>query len=124
LVASGVHEGCCLRDATKPDPMRVKRNVSAIINFQKFREEKIEAWATHGQRLVRSRVGPGCRTAASIVESRGCFSSSRGQVPGPGLIVSCAKVCLPAALQTELQHIKAQLEAERRDLEAQLQRER
>jgi len=77
LVASGVHEGCCLRDATKPDPMRVKRNVSAIINFQKFREEKIEAWATHGQRLVRSWVGPGHRTAASTVGSHGSFSLMR-----------------------------------------------
>jgi hypothetical protein len=51
--------------------MRVKRNVSAIINFQKFREEKIEAWATHGQRLVRIRGGPGRWTAASTVEFRG-----------------------------------------------------
>lgn len=76
LVAAGVHEGFTLRDLIKPEPARLRRNLSAIINFQKFREEKIEAWAGHGRRTV------------------------------------------------ELEAAKAALEAERRDLESALTREK
>jgi hypothetical protein len=76
LVAAGVHEGFTLRDLIKPEPARLRRNLSAIINFQKFREEKIEAWACHGRRTV------------------------------------------------ELEAAKAALEAERRDLESALTREK
>lgn len=52
LVASGVHEGFTLRDMIRPDPVRLRRNLSGIINFQKYREEKIEQWAEHGRRTL------------------------------------------------------------------------
>ena len=54
LVASGVHEGYTLRDLIKPDPARLRRNLSGIINFQKYREEKIEQWNEHGRKTVRT----------------------------------------------------------------------
>jgi len=76
LVASGVSEGYTLRELIKPEPTRLRRNLSAIINFQKYREEKIEQWAEHGKRTV------------------------------------------------ELEAAKAALEAERREAETQLQREK
>ena len=47
-----MHEGFTLRDLIKPDAARLRRNLSAIINFQKFREEKIEQWACHGRKTV------------------------------------------------------------------------
>lgn len=34
-----------LQDLHKPDPQRLRRNLSAIINFAKFREEKLGIYA-------------------------------------------------------------------------------
>ena len=31
----------CVQDICKPEPLRLRRNLSAIINFAKFREEKL-----------------------------------------------------------------------------------
>ena len=34
-----------LQDVCTPDPVRLRRNLSAIINFAKFREEKLGPYA-------------------------------------------------------------------------------
>ena len=34
-------EVLCMQDICKPDPARLRRNLSAVINFAKFREEKL-----------------------------------------------------------------------------------
>ncbi|KAL6769843.1 hypothetical protein ACKKBG_A32585 [Auxenochlorella protothecoides x Auxenochlorella symbiontica] len=57
LVASGIKD-FSLRDLHKPDGQRLRRNLSAIINFAKFREEKLIAYAElqdHFQSLVMAR---------------------------------------------------------------------
>jgi hypothetical protein len=56
LVASGVADGFTLREMIRPDPARLQKNLSGVINFQKYRDEKIEAWADHGRRTVRARA--------------------------------------------------------------------
>ncbi|KAF5831089.1 Nuf2 family-domain-containing protein [Dunaliella salina] len=43
MVASGVKD-FSWRDVFKPDPLKLRRNLSAIINFAKFREEKALAF--------------------------------------------------------------------------------
>lgn len=43
MLASGIKD-FSLRDLHKPDPQRLRRNLSAIINFAKFREEKLIAY--------------------------------------------------------------------------------
>jgi kinetochore protein Nuf2 len=43
LLASGVKD-FSMRDLHKPEPQRLRRNLSAIINFAKFREEKLVAY--------------------------------------------------------------------------------
>ena len=43
LTASGIKD-FSMRDLYKPDPLRLRRNLSAIINFAKFREEKLIAY--------------------------------------------------------------------------------
>ncbi|KAL4537163.1 hypothetical protein Ndes2526B_g04925 [Nannochloris sp. 'desiccata'] len=43
LTASGVKD-FSFRDLYKPEPQRLRRNLSAIINFAKFREEKLTAY--------------------------------------------------------------------------------
>lgn len=50
LNASGVRE-FGLRDLHKPEAPRLKRNLSAIINFAKFREEKLEAYTSLTEEL-------------------------------------------------------------------------
>lgn len=35
---------CSLQDLCKPDSGRLRRNLSAIVNFTKFREEKLGPW--------------------------------------------------------------------------------
>ena len=41
MSAAGVHD-TRLWDIVKPDPKRFKRNMSAVINFAKFREERLQ----------------------------------------------------------------------------------
>lgn len=36
---------CCPQDVYKPESARLRRHLSAIINFAKFREEKLVAYA-------------------------------------------------------------------------------
>lgn len=50
LNASGVRE-FGLRDLHKPEAPRLKRNLSAVINFAKFREEKLEAYTALTEEL-------------------------------------------------------------------------
>ena len=39
--ASGLQDFSLVKDLYKPEPARLRRNLSAIINFAKFREEKL-----------------------------------------------------------------------------------
>lgn len=41
-----------LQDVQKPEPLRLRRNLSAIINFCKFRDEKVYAFEELNQRLA------------------------------------------------------------------------
>ncbi|BDA42068.1 probable kinetochore protein nuf2 [Coccomyxa sp. Obi] len=43
LAAAGVHD-FNMQDLCKPDPGRLRRNLSAVVNFTKFREEKLGPW--------------------------------------------------------------------------------
>ena len=56
LKACGIASGFTLRDLTKPDPRRVRRNLSAIINFHKFREERLAVFAQFTERGVSAEV--------------------------------------------------------------------
>lgn len=47
LVASGAMDGFTLRDLVRPEPARVRRNLSAIINFQKYKEERLGVYGMH-----------------------------------------------------------------------------
>ena len=40
------------QDVSKPEPLRLRRNLSAIINFCKFRDEKVYAFDELNQRLA------------------------------------------------------------------------
>lgn len=52
LMACGVQEGFNVRDLIKPDPKRTRRNLSAIINFHKFREERLAVYAQFSDKGV------------------------------------------------------------------------
>lgn len=41
-----------IRDLIKPDPVRVKKILSAILNFAKFREEQLPVFDKHTIRSV------------------------------------------------------------------------
>jgi kinetochore protein Nuf2 len=43
-----------IRDLIKPDPNRIKKILSAILNFAKFREEQLSVFDKHTIRSVRS----------------------------------------------------------------------
>lgn len=53
LHAAGVNESFPLHDLIKPDPARLRRYLSAMINYQKYREEKIAYYADLEARSVR-----------------------------------------------------------------------
>eukprot|EP00897_Mesotaenium_endlicherianum_P004693 jgi/Mesen1/4251/ME000022S03536 len=55
MLAAGVHDFTVQRDIYKPDMQRTVRNLSAIINFAKFREEQI-ALTSEIQRIEMERV--------------------------------------------------------------------
>jgi kinetochore protein Nuf2 len=42
----------CIRDLIKPESARVKKILSAIINFAKFREEQLPVFDKHTERSV------------------------------------------------------------------------
>ena len=52
LVAAGVRDGFQLKDLAKPDPRRVRRNLSAIINFHKFREDRLKKYQGYSELTV------------------------------------------------------------------------
>lgn len=74
LTASGVPEGYTLRDHIKPDPSRVRRNLSGVVNFQKYREEKMNIYRDYEAKAVREGMGVtvkhselvACRCAAHL----------------------------------------------------------
>ena len=49
----GVHD-FSIRDLIKPESQRVKKILSAIINFAKFREEQLSVFDKHTERSVNS----------------------------------------------------------------------
>jgi hypothetical protein len=101
LTASGVAEGFTVHDLIRPDAGRVVRNLSAVINFQKFREEKRALFDGFQARTVRGRGGGG---------------------GGGGL---CLHACrAPSAAQAELLEAKVAAEREVAELKDQLARER
>ena len=56
LAVSGVND-FSMFDVMKPDAKRLRRNLSAIINFAKFREERLEAVNKLTVELVRTELG-------------------------------------------------------------------
>jgi hypothetical protein len=57
LSACGVHDAYSLKDLVRPDPSRVRRNMSAIINFHKFREDRLAMYKELTDKTVRSSGG-------------------------------------------------------------------
>jgi hypothetical protein len=56
-----VHDGYSLKDLVRPDPARVRRNLSAVINFHKFREERLTTYQKYTDKTVRLPPGtPAC----------------------------------------------------------------
>ena len=63
-----------MRDLIKPDPKRLVRNLSAIINFAKYREERVGVYTELTRRTVRGlarfasagTVGTGLTCALSL----------------------------------------------------------
>jgi kinetochore protein Nuf2 len=53
MAASGIHD-FGLKDIFKPEPIRLRIILSAIINFAKFREEKIAIFAEYVENTVRN----------------------------------------------------------------------
>jgi kinetochore protein Nuf2 len=51
LAASGIHD-FALKDIFKPEQLRLRTILSAIINFAKFREDKIPAFTEYVQNTV------------------------------------------------------------------------
>jgi chromosome segregation ATPase len=49
LRAAGVPQGLTLGELTKPDLRVVRRNLSALINFHKFRDERLAAYQAHSE---------------------------------------------------------------------------
>ncbi len=47
-----------MRDYIAPDPQRTKRILSALINFAKFREEKLAVYQELAAKTVRRRASP------------------------------------------------------------------
>jgi kinetochore protein Nuf2 len=45
-----------IRDLIKPDAQRVKKILSAIINFAKFREEQLPVFDKHTERSVNALI--------------------------------------------------------------------
>ena len=52
MAASGFHD-FGLKDIFKPEPLRLRLILSAIINFAKFREEKLAVFSEYVQNTVR-----------------------------------------------------------------------
>jgi hypothetical protein len=61
-----------IRDLIKPDPSRVKKILSAILNFAKFREEQLSVFDKHTIRSVRSPISP--KLPIAIIS---CFAAKR-----------------------------------------------
>jgi len=59
-----------IRDLIKPDPLRVKNILSAILNFAKFREEQLPVFDKHTIRSV-SPTNPRCLLADMTGTIRG-----------------------------------------------------
>ena len=51
----GIHD-FSIRDLIKPDPLRVKNILSAIINFAKFREEQLIVFDKYTERSVSCHI--------------------------------------------------------------------
>ncbi len=49
---AAVHAFLSLQDICKPDAIRLRRNLSAIINFAKFREEKLVPYAEMQEQTI------------------------------------------------------------------------
>ena len=67
------------QDVSKPEPLRLRRNLSAIINFCKFRDEKVYAFDELNQRLAAMS-----QEAEAAEEQRAKNVSARGTAGQPG----------------------------------------
>lgn len=55
LLASGVAEGFSVRDLVRRDPRHIRRDLSAIINFHKFRDDRLAVYQDFSEQTVRRR---------------------------------------------------------------------
>lgn len=70
MAASGIKD-FSLRDLYKPEPQRLRRNLSAVINFAKFREEKLIAYTElqeHFENLLNGKDAAEAQHAALLAE--------------------------------------------------------
>lgn len=105
LTTCGVSSFGTMRDLIKPDPKRLVRNLSAIINFAKYREERVGVYTELTRETVRHAHGRAC---CHVVQAREVAATD-----------GCAHAC--AALQDELKEKKMKVLAEREELRAQLE---
>lgn len=67
LLAAGVQSGFNVRDLSRPDPARVRRYLSAIINFHKFRELQLQSFVEFSDRSVCGSAGLCSATTAKLM---------------------------------------------------------
>lgn len=87
-----LHNGsqCWLQDICKPEPARLRRNLSAVINFAKFREEKLVPYTEMQEKAIglmeeaeqleesnRALVSLTCKCSSASKIPVPCFSCSR-----------------------------------------------
>ncbi len=85
LKAAGVPQGLTLAELTKPDLRVVRRNLSALINFHKFRDERLAVYQEHSQehrRLEEERAA--ADRAGEELERRLAELTARRAAERPG----------------------------------------
>jgi hypothetical protein len=94
LHMSGVQDGFCLRDLTKPDRSRIQKHLSAIINLYKFKESVEEEHQPLVDHTVRCRGFVYSREFALLAHCLpydrylNVSSNSRSRVPS---LTTCAR---------------------------------
>jgi hypothetical protein len=73
----GVHDGYSLKDLVRPDPARVRRNLSAVINFHKFREERLATYQKYTDKTVRADSwAKSCQGSDDLLHCRGYIAEA------------------------------------------------
>lgn len=122
LTTSGIKD-FSLRDLYKPEPQRLRRNLSAIINFAKFREEKLVAYTELQEsfdKLLTDKEAIEAEHAALKAELAAIKQSQAAEIPEVSRIESETQAIYAenqslnkkqAALASEVRGLKQQANA-------------